>query len=164
MNIINFDQAANPFKEYIETKYETFINNANSDHFLGYEAKKKIDNCKKTINKLFPFYEEIEFVPGGGTLANKRAILDAVNWRPKRLNKNSSLDIILMSSIEHKSIYHTINNELINRGYNIIKIPVNASGQINLEKLKEIIETNKDRIALITIMNVNNEIGIKQPL
>lgn len=46
-------------------------------------------------------------------------------------------------------------------GYKITYLPVNASGLISLDDLKNAIQEDT---SLVSIMTVNNEIGVKQPI
>ncbi|QKF94225.1 bifunctional protein tRNA sulfurtransferase thii and cysteine sulfinate desulfinase/cysteine desulfurase domain [Fadolivirus algeromassiliense] len=159
----NFDQVANPDLIIVS---DIIINNynPNSNHKLGKNAKSIILDTKNNILSKFPQYKYCYFVPGGGTLANKRSIFGSIQYKPKRIDKEIFLDKIIISSIEHKSINEVILNELVNRGYTVIKIPVTKDGVVDLNILHDTIEKYKDTIALVSIMNVNNETGIIQPI
>jgi cysteine desulfurase len=53
---------------------------------------------------------------------------------------------------------------MVNRKYRIIKLSISSSGIINIPKFTEILNENKLRTALVSIMNVNNETGVIQPI
>lgn len=166
-SIINFDQVANPEQSPVLSYNNTkpFNNyNPNSNHKLGKEAKNIIAETKNKFLETFPYYKYCYFLSGGGTSANKRSILGLITYKPKRIDKELYLDKIIISSIEHKSINEVILDELVNRGYTVIKIPVNTNGIINLDILQETIEKFNGTIALVSVMNVNNETGIIQPI
>src|SRR4029078_2189999 len=105
----NFDQAANPFfNSNIKKKYIEFLSsdkgyNPNSNHQLGEESRKIILEVKEFFKSKFPQYDFIEFIAGGGTQANKRAILGSISFNPKVISKELKLDTIVLSRIEHKS-------------------------------------------------------------
>jgi len=109
-------------------------------------------------------YDHIEFIPGGGTMANKRAIFGSIPWSPKRLSKDVFRDKILISAIEHKSINENVIQQLVNRGYDVIKLPVDREGKIIIEDMVKVLHQNKDQVALVSILSVNNETGIKQDI
>jgi cysteine sulfinate desulfinase/cysteine desulfurase-like protein len=68
------------------------------------------------------------------------------------LSKDLYRDIIVVSSIEHKSINETVLKELGFRGYDIIKLPVDADGKIIMEDLIKVVEQNKDQVCDILYM------------
>jgi cysteine desulfurase len=161
----NFDHAANVPKDvqvlekYVKTAMSTF--NMNSAHNLGITSKKVVCDCVNSIQHVFPMYTNVEFISGGGTMANKR-ILDTVPVVPVTISKGVHRDIVLISSIEHTSIHDTVATKFSRRGYTIIYIPITADGFINVEKLTDIVTEYTDRVALISILLVNNEIGTIQ--
>lgn len=165
--MLNFDYIANPTKnKYIINLFcKSALDgyNSNSSHQLGLRAKNTLETSADIIKSIFP-YKNVEFVPGGGTLANKRAIIDSIPIKPKRLNKDTRKDIVLISCIEHKSIIKIIPIELKIRGYHIVYIPVNRKGYINIEEYTKILKMYNERIALVSVHYVNNEIGTIQPI
>ena len=67
---------------------------------------------------------------------------------------------ILVSSIEHPAIYEPA-HQLAALGYDVDFIPVDDEGIIDLAALEQMLD---ERVALVSIMHVNNETGIIQPL
>jgi cysteine desulfurase len=55
-------------------------------------------------------------------------------------------------------------NDLTDRGYTIIIIPVTKDGTINMKLYEKLVIENKDKIVLVSCMLVNNEIGTIQPI
>ena len=162
VNYCNFDQTANPYR-MIGPDIRKFVNyNPNSNHKLGREAKLKVQETIVKFKNIFKQYDVIEFVPNGGTMANKRAIFGSLPYHPKKINKDIIKNTIIISSIEHKSINEIITKELLNRGYNIIILPVSNEGIIIDNIFIETIEKNKNEVALVSIMNINNETGVIQ--
>jgi cysteine sulfinate desulfinase/cysteine desulfurase-like protein len=52
----------------------------------------------------------------------------------------------VISSIEHKSINETVLRELVLRGYDIIKLPVDAGGRVRMEEMVKVVQQNKDQV------------------
>ena len=148
---MNLDQAANPIPNVKFKDIETCFFNSNSSHELGHKAKTVIEQTKTIIKKRFPSFKYIEFVPGGGTVANVRSITGAISFKPKRINKETYLDKVIISGIEHKSINDTLVKKLLNQ-------------YAKAKDSKQVVEIHKNRLALVSIMNVNNEIGTIQPI
>lgn len=164
--MINFDYAANVPKHKFYSKLLDFSLNSfnpNSNHKIGKETKKYINFAKSIILKLFSCYDQIEFIPGGGTLSNNRAIIGSIPFSPK-VSFDNKIDTILISSQEHLSINKLILDKLIIQGYNVIKIPCNNKGIIDLKILAQTVQNNKYKIALVSLIYVNNETGIIQPI
>ena len=166
--IANFDVAANVqknpdvLKTYIDVASISY--NSNSTHSFGNLSQEYVDNATAKIKHIFPFFEYIEYVGGGGTMANKRAILDSIPFNPKTLDKDKKKDIVLISSMEHSSIHITISNQLLQRGYSIVLIPSTTFGFIDIGKFEELLNTYKECVALVSIHSVNNEIGTIQDI
>lgn len=155
----NFDFFANvPKRDLVE---KTFYN-PNSVHFLGTDAFIELTNANTKMKSFFPQYDLLEFIPGGGSLANNRAILDQMKIKNHIIH--SDRNVVLMSSIEHSSISRYITQSLNERGYIIIIVPVTSFGIINILEFQKLINEYGNKIALVTCMMVNNEIGVIQPL
>ena len=67
---------------------------------------------------------------------------------------------IIISAIEHSSIYDTCLN-LQKHGVDIDIVPVDATGQVDLQELEKLID---EATILVSIIAVNNEIGTIQDL
>ncbi|MEM3769764.1 MAG: cysteine desulfurase family protein [Candidatus Bathyarchaeia archaeon] len=97
--------------------------------------------------------EEVNFTPGE-TEANNLALLGATLQMRRKGKK------IVISEVEPLSIMH-VAEMLAKYGFTVTKIPVDGEGFINLEKLKETI--NSETI-LVSLSVVNHEIGTIQPI
>lgn len=72
---------------------------------------------------------------------------------------NLFLYIILLIQ-EHKCVLDSC-RALQAEGFDVTYIPVNPNGLINLDELEDAI---KPTTSLVSIMMVNNEIGVQQPI
>ena len=140
---------------------DTFVNinkkyyaNPNSNHKLGMEVKKVIDDCTKSIaNKLNVKPEEIIYTSGASE-SNNLAI-KGVCERYKCYGKH-----VLISSLEHNSIVASasVMQEL---GFEVELIPVDKNGLVDIENLKKLV---RDDTILVSICSVDSELGIVQPI
>ena len=78
------------------------VMNPHSSHFLSNDAKVYLDKSYNLVKTLFPNYIFFEFIQGGGSNANTRAIFGQTKIRTHA--KVNDKDIVLVSSIEHSSI------------------------------------------------------------
>ncbi len=124
-------------------------------HKPGWEAFEVIINCFKKISENMgaKILEEVTFTPGE-TEANNLAIMGTCFAQKSKGKK------IIISEIEPINVLQVA--EMMQKfGFTTTKISVNQEGFINLEKLKEAIDSET---ILVSISAVNNEIGTVQPI
>ena len=124
-------------------------------HKPGWEAFETIMGCFQKISRYMGAknLEEITFTPSE-TEANNLAIMGSCFAQKGKGKK------IVISEIEPINVLQVA--EMMGKfGFSTIRIPVNSEGFINLEKLKEAVD--KETI-LVSISNVNNELGTIQPI
>ena len=128
--------------------------NPSSVHTLGQRAKSAVENARHIVAKnLKVETTEIVFTSGGAEGNNLviRGFLKA--------NKDKGKHIIT-SKIEHSTILKTF-EQLEKERYEVSYIGVNENGVVDIEELKR--ELREDT-ALVSIMFVNNENGVIQPI
>jgi cysteine desulfurase len=126
--------------------------NAGSLHSFGQEAIRALDAARETIaHCIGADFQEIIFT-GSATEANNLILRGVMSRLPKPR--------IIISSIEHESVLGTARS-LKNDGADVICLPVDKTGLVDLKKLRA--SLNKNTI-LVSIMYANNEIGTVQPI
>jgi cysteine desulfurase len=135
--------------------------NPGSLHGFGQEAIAAVDASREALGKLIGAknFREIIFT-GGATEANNLALRGAVEFYKKNHPGAEQLRIVI-SSVEHESILETARALEQRCGVEVIKLPVNKEGVIDIVALKEALN---DRTVVVSIMHVNNEVGTVQPL
>lgn len=128
--------------------------NPSSLHGLGLEAEKLVNNSRKIIAGKLGVGEKNILFTSGGTEANNTAIFGVCQAKNKIGKK------VVTSKIEHPSVTSAF-LELKNRGYEVEFVDVDSDGRINLEALSNILDENT---VLVSIMHVNNETGVIQPV
>ena len=124
--------------------------NPSSIHKAGIEAKTAIDKARNIIAKAISCNPKEIIFTSGGTEANNLAL--------RGYARNFGGGKIITTQIEHPSVLKTCKH-LERKGFEVIYLPVNDKGLIDLEDLKK--ELTLDTI-LVSIMSVNNEIGTQQ--
>lgn len=128
--------------------------NASSIHAVGREARAAIDEARDTIaSAVGASAAEITFT-SGGTEADNLAILGAA-----RSNRAKG-DHIVTCVTEHHAVLESC-AQLEHEGFRVTYLPVNADGLISADEVQAAME---DGTILVSIMHVNNEIGVIQPV
>ena len=159
MKIVYLDNAATTkmFDKVIEEMTKSFsenYGNPSSVHSMGQRAKSAVERARYIIAQNLKIETtEIVFTSGGAE-GNNLAIRGFL-----KANKNKGKHIIT-SKIEHSTILKTF-EQLENEGYEVSYISVDENGAVDIEELKQ--ELREDT-ALVSIMFVNNETGVIQPI
>src|SRR3954452_3084326 len=98
---------------------------------------------------------EIVFT-GGGSEADNLAVKGAARAARAR----TGADGIVSTAIEHKAVLASC-DRLERDGFRVARVGANASGTVDLDVLADALD---DRTAVVSVMLVNNETGIVQPL
>ncbi|MCE9508423.1 MAG: cysteine desulfurase [Alphaproteobacteria bacterium] len=121
-----------------------FPGNASAIHKLGREARRRIEEARAQIAGFVNAGPKAVIVfTSGATEANNLVL------------KGSGCERVLVSAIEHPSVLNALAAREI--------IPVLSNGVIDVAALDQMLEGN-DRATLISVMMVNNETGVIQPL
>jgi cysteine desulfurase len=134
--------------------FTEIFGNASSNHIYGKRAKNAIENSRKHVADLINSETEEIYFTSGAT--------EAINWALKgylEANPEKGSHIITVKT-EHKAVLSTC-EYLESKGYEVTYLEVDRNGLINLQDLENSIKSNT---ALISIMYVNNEIGIIQDI
>lgn len=128
--------------------------NPSSLHMKGVIAEKYINAAKKQIAKTLKAQEKEIVFTSGGTESNNLAIIGSA-----MANRRAGMHVIT-SSIEHASVSNPM-AYLEEQGFEVTYLPVDSKGVISMEALKNAI---REDTILVSLMQVNNEIGAIQPI
>jgi cysteine desulfurase len=136
--------------------------NASSVHHFGQQAKSVLDEARSAIATAIGGDPSEVVFTSGGTEADNFAIRgaagvsepfdSAATARGKRH--------LIASAIEHEAVLNTF-KALARRGWKTTLLPVDQSGVVAVDRLREAIT---DDTALVSVMHANNEIGTIQPI
>lgn len=130
--------------------------NPSSIHKKGRSAKYAIEEARQIIADSIKCDKSEIIFTSGGTEGDNLAIKSIAQLRGKN-------GLYITSQIEHPAVLNTF-KQLEREGYNVKYLKVSQdTGRVSLQKLKEILDSN-DKINMVSIMAVNNETGIIQPL
>ncbi|HHK5575086.1 TPA: IscS subfamily cysteine desulfurase [Neisseria cinerea] len=131
---------------------ETFGNPASNSHAFGWEAEEAVEKARADIAALINADPKEIIFTSGATESDNLAIKGAANFY-----KTKGKHLITVKT-EHKAVLDTM-RELERQGFEVTYLGVQENGLIDLEELKAAI---RDDTILISVMWVNNEIGVVQ--
>ena len=132
-----------------------FGNEGSHTHSFGSVAKKAVQEATDQVVSLVNASRNEIIFTSGATESNNIAILGL-----KEFGLNNNKKHIITSAIEHKAVLEPI-QELEKLGFEVDIINVDQSGRVNPKDIKDKI---REDTLLISIMGVNNETGVIQPI
>ncbi len=135
------------------------LGNPSSLHTHGRAVRKILEDAREALaTEIGCLPSEIIFT-ASGTEANNLA-LKGLYWAGRDKGKN----LVLISSIEHHAILDPAHWLATHENAEVIEIPVDKNGVVDLVFLQKILSTRADEIAVISVMHANNETGVLQPI
>jgi cysteine desulfurase len=131
-----------------------FGNPASGSHSFGWDASELVEKARKQVADLINASSREIVWTSGATEADNLAIKGVAQFYARK-GKH-----IITSKTEHKAVLDTC-KYLEKEGYEVTFLTPEPNGIIDLEKLKAAI---RDDTILISIMHVNNEIGVIQDI
>ena len=133
---------------------EHFGNAASRSHAFGWKAEEAVEEARAHVAALLNADPKEIVWTSGATEGNNLAIKGAANFY-KTKGKH-----LITQRTEHKAVLDTF-RELERQGFEATYLEVDSNGLISLEDLKKAIRPDT---ILVSIMMVNNEIGVVQPV
>jgi cysteine desulfurase len=135
------------------------LGNPSSLHTHGRATRKALEDAREVIAREVGSLPSEVIFTASGTEANNIA-LKGLWWNGKAQGKT----IVVISAIEHHAILDPAHWLETHEGAEVILVPVDVHGVINLDFLNDLIAKRGDEIAVISIMHSNNETGVIQPI
>ena len=137
----------------VKTMMEDY-GNPSSKHTKGMEAEKYLRESREIIAKTLKVNEKEIFFTSGGTESDNWALIGTA-MANRRAGKH-----IITTAIEHAAVLQPM-LYLQEQGFEVTFLPVDETGLISLEDLKEAL---REDTILVSIMYVNNEVGAREPV
>jgi cysteine desulfurase len=153
---IYFDNAATTpiSEEVIEAMLHVLreqYGNPSSIHAEGRAARAAIEAARKTVARCIGAGTAEVFFTSGGTESNNTAIKCAV--------RDLGVRRIISSPTEHHCGLHALETVARTQGVEIVWLPVDRRGRVDLQALDNALQTDPDKRTLVSLMHANNEIG-----
>lgn len=131
-----------------------FGNPASRSHKFGWQAEEAVDIARNQVADLINADPREIVFTSGASESNNLAIKGAANFYHKR-GKH-----IITVKTEHKAVLDTC-RELERQGYEVTYLDPESNGLIDLKKLEAAL---RDDTVLVSVMHINNEIGVIQDI
>lgn len=128
--------------------------NPSSLHRMGIAAEKALKEARKQVASVLAVKDDEIFFTSGGTEADNMALFGVARSRRRRGNK------IITSAVEHPAVLECA-NKLEKEGFIVSRLGVDKQCNISLDELKNELDKNT---LLVSVMQVNNEVGTIQPI
>ncbi|KAF5829919.1 pyridoxal phosphate-dependent transferase [Dunaliella salina] len=131
-----------------------FGNPHSRTHYYGWESEEAMETARGEVAKLIGADAKEIIFTSGATESNNLAIKGVAQfYREKKKH-------IITTQTEHKCVLDSC-RWLQQRGFDVTYLPVQKDGLVDLDLLKSAIRPDT---ALVSVMTVNNEIGVIQPI
>lgn len=136
--------------------YSNHYGNASSrTHQFGQEANRLVNQARQFIGNILNVDPNEVIFTSGATESDNLAIQGLAKWG--RENKKVH---IISTPIEHKAVLEPL-HYLASQGFELELVPVGSSGRVDAE---EVIRRIRPDTLLVSVMHVNNETGVIQPV
>ncbi len=133
---------------------EVYGNPHSVEHGYGWDAAEAVEKAREQLAALLKAEPREVIFTSGATESNNLAIKGAARFLKSRRPN------LIVAASEHKCVLESA-KRLEREGHGVTYLPVQANGLIDLAVLEAAIT---EETALVSIMAVNNEIGVVQPL
>lgn len=156
---LDYNASAPLRKEVLDVMVDAYthvIGNADSrTHSFGTTAQKFVQEKRQQIASVLNVDPTDLIFTSGSTESNNMAILGIAKWA-----KENGKTHIITTSMEHKAILEPLRH-LEQQGFTVDYVNPGSDGRVAVE---DIVSRIQDKTALVSVMYVNSETGIIQPV
>lgn len=143
--------------EVLQAMQSAFLDdfgNASSVHAFGQAAKRRLEEARRQVAEVLGVQPNEIVFTSGGTEADNLALFGVVRYDP-RPRKH-----VITTAIEHPAVLESC-AQLEREGVAVTRLPVDSRGVVDPDQLRRAL---RPETVLVSVMHVNNEIGVVQPL
>jgi len=137
------------------------VGNASSLHATGRRARKIVEESRETVAAALGARPSEVVFTSGGTESDNLAI-KGLYW--SRIGTDPGRRKVLVSAVEHHAVLDPALWLAEHEDAELVILPVDATGRISPDVLRDALEAARDQVALVSIMWANNEVGTTQPI
>jgi cysteine desulfurase len=132
-----------------------FGNAGSRSHLRGVVAKEAVELARTQVAEVVDCRPDEVFFTSGATESDNLAILGLRDWAIESNKRH-----IITSSIEHHAVLEPLEH-LVSHGFEVTFLPCGESGRVSADQVAGALRSDT---GLVSIMHVNNETGVEQPL
>jgi cysteine desulfurase len=136
---------------------EQFGNPHSTTHLYGWENAAAVEDAREKVAKLIKADPKEIIFTSGATESNNISIKGTARFYKQKKNH------IITTVLEHKCVLDSC-RKMQEEGFGVSYLSVKKNGLIDLERLEDELKQKKDETVLVSVMFVNNEIGVLQPM
>jgi cysteine desulfurase len=141
--------------ELMMTCYRDHYGNSGSPHKIGQQAKDLVQKARDQVASVVAARRHEVLFTSGATESNNLAIL-GLEAQASATNRRH----IVSTQIEHHAVLEPLQS-LERRGFSVTRVAPKSDGQVSAT---EILAAIRPETILVSVMHVNNETGVVQPL
>jgi len=134
---------------------QEYGNEGSRTHAYGATAKQAVQKAREQVAAVVSAKREEVIFTSGATESNNLAILGLAEFGEREGRKH-----IVSTQIEHKAVLEPLEH-LEKRGFEISLVECDRSGAVSAKAVKAAL---KPETLLVSVMHVNNETGVRQPI
>ncbi|WP_026918270.1 cysteine desulfurase family protein [Gordonia shandongensis] len=135
--------------------------NPSSLHGAGRRARRILEESRESIARDLGARPSEVIVTAGGTEADNLALKGIYAARRREDPRRRT---ILISAVEHHAVLDPAQWLADDAGAELVVLPVDAAGAVHPETVRDALAAHEGRVALVSVMWANNEVGTVQPI
>ncbi|MFY1700808.1 cysteine desulfurase family protein [Micromonospora sp. WMMA1923] len=142
---------------YVATARE--VGNASSLHAAGRHARRRVEESRERVAAVLGARPSEVIFTGGGTESDNLAV-KGIFWARRAAAPGRHR--VVCSAIEHHAVLDAVDWLVEHEGAEVSWLPVDGGGRLDPERLRAELAGHGERVALVTAMWANNEVGTVQ--
>lgn len=142
---------------YVATARE--VGNPSSLHAAGRRARRRVEESRERVAAALGARPSEVIFTGGGTESDNLAV-KGIFWSRRAAGR----DRVVSSAVEHHAVLDAVDWLTGHEGAEVGWLPVDGAGRLSPDGLRAELAAHGDRVALVTAMWANNEVGTVQPV
>ncbi|WDZ87323.1 cysteine desulfurase family protein [Micromonospora cathayae] len=142
---------------YVATARE--VGNASSLHAAGRRARRRVEESRERVAAALGARPSEVIFTGGGTESDNLAV-KGIFWARRPAGR----DRVVSSAVEHHAVLDAVDWLVGHENAEADWLPVDETGRLSADRLRATLAGHADRVALVTAMWANNEVGTVQPI
>ncbi|MGH8961145.1 MAG: cysteine desulfurase family protein [Jatrophihabitantaceae bacterium] len=137
------------------------LGNPSSLHGAGRRARRRVEESREQLAESLGARPSEVVVTAGGTESDNLAV-KGIYWA--RRGSDARRTRVIASAVEHHAVLDSVQWLAAHEGAEVTWLPVDSSGFVAPDALRDALAADPDSTALVTVMWANNEVGTIQPV